>query len=240
MIPLPDALREKFEAADTAFSSRPIREKLMIAAMAIGLVFFAIDLIAIQPISTDRNRVEIGKERTREAQAMKQRELAALASGDLSAEERRILEEIQLVREQIDEIEKQMSSEIEGLVPPQAIVSVLEELLEATPGLRLVRLESEPPHRIGAPDPSMGEANPNGSPPESEQSVAGLETLYRHGVRLEIEGDFRSTLDYLERVEQSEWHLMWDSLDYRVEAYPTAIITIDFHTISHSEDWIGV
>ncbi len=240
MISLQDSVREKFDSADAAFAARPFREKLMLAAMAIGLVFFAIDLIAIQPITDDRNRVEIGSDRTRETQSMKERELTALSSGELSAEERRILQETELVRTQISEIEKRMSAEIEGLVPPQAIVAVLEELLEETPGLRLIRLESEPPHQIGAEgsdDETNGSSATNWEDP---QPIAGVETLYRHGVRIEIEGDFSSTLDYLERVEHSEWHLMWDSLDYRVETYPTAIITIDFHTISQSEEWIGV
>lgn len=240
MTPLPDSVREKFDSADAAFAARPFREKLMLAAMAIGLVFFAIDLIAIQPITDDRNRVEIGTDRTRQNQLMKEQELAALSSGDMSAEERRIFEETELVRTQISEIEKRMSEEIEGLVPPQAIVAVLEELLEETPGLRLIRLESEPPHQIGSKDP-VDAANGTGVTASNDPQLnAGIEQLYRHGVRIEIEGDFPSTLDYLQRVEQSEWHLMWDALDYRVESYPTAIITIDFHTISQSEEWIGV
>lgn len=240
MIPLQDSVREKFESADAAFVARPFREKLMIAAMAIGLIFFAIDLIAIQPISDDRNRVEIGADRTRETQSMKEREFEALSSLEMSPEEQRTFEETELVRTQIAEIEKRMSSEIEGLVPPEAIVSVLEELLEETPGLRLVRLESEPPYEIGS-QASLDEMNePDAKPVEENASGADVGKLYRHGVRIEIEGDFSATLDYLQRVERSEFHLMWDALDYRVESYPKAMITIDFHTISQNEEWIGV
>ena len=240
MIPLQDSVREKFESADAAFVARPFREKLMIAAMAIGLVFFAIDLIAIQPITDDRNRIEIGADRTRETQSMKEAQLAALSSGEMSAEERRIFDETELVRTQISEIDRRMASEIEGLVPPQAIVAVLEELLEKTPGLRLVRRESEPPYQIGS-KASADEMNGSTST-ASDTSQPGdeIEKLYRHGVRIQIEGDFHSTLEYLQRVKSSEWHLMWDALDYRVESHPTAIITIDFHTISQSEEWIGV
>ena len=113
-------------------------------------------------------------------------------------------------------------------------------MLEETPGLRLVRLESEPPHQIGGDAAGTSEGAANETAAEAAPAIAGVEKLYRHGVRVEIEGDFKSTLDYLERVEESEWHLMWDALDYRVDTYPTATITIDFHTISQSEEWIGV
>ena len=142
MIPLQDSVREKFESADAAFVARPFREKLMIAAMAIGLVFFAIDLIAIQPITDDRNRIEIGADRTRETQSMKEAQLAALSSGEMSAEERRIFDETELVRTQISEIDRRMASEIEGPVPPPPILAAPEPLFEITPAPRLLRLAS--------------------------------------------------------------------------------------------------
>ncbi|MFK7896073.1 MAG: hypothetical protein AB8G23_09575 [Myxococcota bacterium] len=244
MIPLNDSMREKLNSADAAFADRPIRERIMISALAVGLVFFLIDLVAIQPIASDRHRVEIGTSRTRDAQAIKEQELAALASPEPSEEERRILADTELVKTQIAEIEKRMASEIEGLVPPHAIVSVLEELLAESPGLHLVRLESTPPHRVGARLDSVAEENATSAPGDTNERLAdgdlGIEKLFRHGVRIEVRGDFRSTVDYLQRVEQSRFHLMWDNLDYRVESYPTATVTIDFHTISHSEEWIGV
>ncbi len=48
----------------------------------------------------------------------------------------------------------------------------------------------------------------------------GTSTLYQHGLTLEIQGDFASTLDYLRRIEGSEWQLLWDRLEYRVAAGP--------------------
>ena len=101
-------------------------------------------------------------------------------------------------------------------------------MLSDTPGLRLVHLESKAPEELGA------------RPSEDAKKKKVGSGLYRHGLRIELEGAYPASVQYLERLEGSRWSLLWDRFDYEVQQYPNGRATIDLHTISDREEWIGV
>ena len=111
---------------------------------------------------------------------------------------------------------------------------VLQELLQSRPGLHLLRLDSFS-ERVAVPvDTQVAEAL-KGSPLQSLQ-------LYRHGVRLTLEGSYFELRDYLQAIEASGRHLFWERLDYQVgEAGPgRARIELELFTLGQAEGWIGV
>lgn len=223
-------LHARFVELDEQFRERPLRERMILGCGFAMVAFFAVDLTLIHPATTRLDRV--GEQRlAAEADITRlEGQLAALHTVELTPEEQALLARKRRAEEALADVNRRIEAEISGLVPPEAMLSVLEEMLAADRGLTLVRVTSEPPHRVGAE-------------PREDPDAQVLDTtnpLYRHGLRIDIEGDFASTLEYLERVEDSPWHLFWDRLDYRVERYPTARITIELHTVSEQQEWIGV
>jgi len=220
------SMKIRFAELDELFRAREYRERVMLGCMVAAAVFFSIDTTVLQPIGAERTRVSVGMERTDEELLRLEQEAKSLRNVELTPEERSARSEIEQLYRQLAEIDSQMGSEIADLVPPQAIVSVLEELLAQDSQLKLVKLESQTPVRIGlSQDPNMTNANPG---------------LYRHGLLIEIEGNFNSTLSYLQRLEGSHWNLLWDRFEYRVQKFPTATVTIELHTLSEHEEWVGV
>jgi len=77
---------------------------------------------------------------------------------------------------------------------------------------------------------------------DSVQALAlpGLETslegsaLFQHPLQLQFKGDYFNTLAYLDRLEKLPWELYWDSLEYRVDAYPEATITVKFYLLTNA------
>jgi MSHA biogenesis protein MshJ len=80
--------------------------------------------------------------------------------------------------------------------------------------------------------------------PLIEQDGAGGQSgepmLYRHGLRLELEGTYLDCLEYLGAVERLPWKLYWGALDLRTEDFPTNAISIEIFTLSLDREWIGV
>jgi MSHA biogenesis protein MshJ len=140
----------------------------------------------------------------------------------LDETERARRDEIQQLEAQIAQIDEGIRTAVSRLVPPESAVEILEELLADDGRLELVHLTSEAPRRLGP------------------EETSGASTLYHHGLRLEIQGDFAATLDYLRRLEASDWQLLWDRFEYRVESHPEARVTIEIHTLSEREEWVGV
>jgi len=219
-------LKARFAELDVLFRAREFRERVMLGCMAAAAIFFALDTAIIQPLDAERSRVALGTERANADLNEIRSEIESLTHVQITPEERRAKAEIQQLERQLAEIESQLGFEIAELIPPQAIVSVLEELLAADRSLKLIKLESQPPERIG-----QGH--------ESSSVATGL-GLYRHGLRIEIEGNFGATVSYLRRLEDSRWNLLWDRLEYQVQEFPSAKVTIELHTLSEREEWIGV
>ena len=219
-------LKTRFSEWDESFRARDPRERMMLAGMTVAVAFFLVDTTLNQPIQSERNRISLGIDRSRAEMKRLRQEETQLTNVVPSEQERAFVDELKQLEQQLREIELRMGTQMADLVPPRKIVSVLEDLLSADHDLELVSLRSQPPGRIGVDDSKTAKGSALG--------------LYRHGIRIEIEGDFRATLDYLRRLEDSEWHLLWDGFDYHVESFPTAKITIDLHTLSEREEWIGV
>ncbi len=120
-----------------------------------------------------------------------------------------------------------------ALVSPAAMKRLLQDLLHERPGLALVALESfsEPLE--------LPEAQPAGEP-DGQRAV--VPALYRHGLRITLEGGYFDLVEYLEAIRDSGWRLHWDRLDYQVgEGGPQrARIRLELHTLSREAGWVGV
>jgi MSHA biogenesis protein MshJ len=96
-------------------------------------------------------------------------------------------------------------------------------MLQRQQGLRLVSMESLPPR------PLLDDAD-----------AGGLGNVFRHGLKLEIEGAYLDILRYLRQLEGMEWQLFWGELDIQADTYPRNRAVLVVHTLSLREGWIGV
>lgn len=120
-----------------------------------------------------------------------------------------------------------------GLLSPEKMRAVLQELLRAQPKLRLLSLQSfTEPLQL-----AQDEAAKN---PASELKAPVI--LYRHGLKISLQGGYFDLLVYLQAIQASGWRLHWDSLDYQVgsEGPGQAKINLVLYTLSREAGWIGV
>lgn len=157
-------------------------------------------------------------------------ELQAKLAADPNAPYRSALLTAQASGEQlIGEIDQDTA----GLLPPAKMRAVLQELLRAQPKLRLLALQSfSEPLQLATEQPAKAAELPANAPV----------TLYRHGVKISLEGGYFDLLLYLQAIQASGWKLHWDSLDYQVgEGGPAqAKINLVLYTLSREAGWIGV
>ncbi len=215
-------LRKELDAADGRFRALTSRERLFFSAMLLALVAYAVDSLALRPLETERARVASAIQGQTDRLQVLEQEIDTTLHPVLDENARARRDEIRQLETQIAQIDEAIGNAVARLVPPESAVEVLEELLADDGRLELVNLTSEVPRRLGP------------------EQTSGASTLYHHGLRLEIQGDFAATLDYLQRLEASDWQLLWDRFEYRVEAHPEARVTIEIHTLSEREEWVGV
>jgi len=126
---------------------------------------------------------------------------------------------LERVRTEQNQIDAEIVALTGSLVSPEAMTDLLTAVLAQQPGLQLRRLENRPP--------------------EALRSGSELAQVYRHGLLIEFEGDFLNALRYLLLLENLPQRFFWDSLQLRQLQWPRATITLELHTLSAQEGFIG-
>lgn len=219
------------------------REQWMAVGVVLLLPALAWLMLGHEPLAQRLARLQSEKQATetrlleaRSAQA----ELQARASADPDRAVRQALLAAQALGErQLSALDKETAA----LIDPQRMQQVLQDLLRSRPGLRLLALESfSAPLELPAEQPG-----PAAGAPAEAAAQAAAPVLYRHGMRLTLEGSYFELRDYLRGIEQQSLaaggrRLFWERLDYQVgEAGPgRARITLELYTLSRHAGWIGV
>ena len=212
----------------TFLESVSARERALILVATMGAIFVLWDGLMLRPTQST-NEVQGARKSTLDNQ------LAAL---ELKAETAKLRlamdpharhrERLTSLEEELSRIDEQLKTQTEGIVPPDEMAELVERLLLKQGNVKLIPLEALPVESLAV----------IGSGGGSEDGGHG--SIYKHGMRLEIEGSYRATLEFLERVEKLPWSFFWDQLHYDVTDYPLARVILVVHTFSTREGWIGV
>lgn len=220
-------LRDRFDAL-------AIRERALVLFSALAVLFAITDNLLLQPFAKQKKILQGEILSATEQLSALENEIRGIAvayandpSIPLRAEESRL-------EAQIAAIDEKLEGHVVTLVPPQEMTRLLEALLDAEEELEVVRAESRTrPSPLGRSD--AGESGETQAP-EKMNDIA----LFEHGIVVELEGTYPGALRFLEAAEQLRWSFFWDRLEYEVREYPEARMTIELHTLSEHEEWIGV
>lgn len=220
------------------------REQWLACAVALLLLALGWLQFGHEPLAQSLRRVE-GERQSAQARRLEARralaELQVRAAVDPDLALRQALLAAEAVRDgQLAALQRDTAA----LIDPPHMQQVLQELLQSRPGLRLLGLESfSAPLVLPAP-PAAPAAPAVAGQPASAATPAPI--LYRHGMRLTLEGSYFELRDYLRDVEQRSQQggrrLFWERLDYQVgEAGPgKARIVVELYTLSREAGWVGV
>jgi MSHA biogenesis protein MshJ len=140
------------------------------------------------------------------------------------------MDRIRILRQQVAAGEESVRIFTSDLVDPGQMRFVLEDLIRRQTGLQLISVSNLPGRPLIEEPVKEGIAAPASKGP----------TLYRHGMQLVLEGTYLDCLKYLEAVERLPWQLYWGSLQLETQRHPRTRISIELHTLSLEEEWIGV
>ena len=138
----------------------------------------------------------------------------------------------------ITKADKELDALMYSLVTPQKMVSVIKDLFTTGDNIALLNLTTlEPMSVIYITSGNEDQEGNNDTPAEENIQV---QELFRHGIQVQFEADFHTTLSYLETLEELKWRFYWHNLNYEVQEYPTAVVTLEIHTFSRDPGVLGV
>ena len=210
------------------------RERVLVFLVCAALLAMLLHTLLLAPVLKEREMAKKEIAQLKSASAATRNEVILL-SAEIQAGVNRAQEQRrkQLQAQQVL-LDQRIEESVIAMIPPQMMTGVLEEVLAQDSELQLLGLENLPVTSIieNDADTSKEETKPS----NKEEKVG----LYKHRFVLTLRGNYLSTVRYFEKLRALPWRFQWDSLNYEVTDYPNATIMLQVHTVSRSEDWIGV
>lgn len=230
-------MNENWEKFSLFVNQKTLRERVIILLVGVVVVYGVCDLLFLGGLLDKKNSQTSQLNSVLESNTDAETELAdlmATLSGDVQADKR----EQKQLQDKLDKVDKELASAATGFIPATLMPQVLEEILNNSDQLTLIKLENKAVELVTGKSKSDKETS-------SEKSVASAtpdnnSQLYRHGVELQLQGSYLATLTYLQRLEQLQWRFQWDALTFIVGDYPTGTVTLEVYTYSTERDWLGV
>jgi len=138
----------------------------------------------------------------------------------------------------LTEVNQSMAGLQQGMVPPERMARLLEDMLARTRGLQLISLRAQPPRRFepgGTPPAPQGVATT--AKPASKDSER---TIYQHSFEITLQGSYLDLHDYLAQVEKLPWQMFWNRMSVQTQQYPRLQVTITVQTLSLTKAWLVV
>jgi len=229
-------VKEQWRKLAERFGALKPREKgLVLLGVVVGTALL-FDAVAFQPAQARKKaleqRISEARQKLKIAEAVMQTKEPV---GDSHAVKRSYRDAL---RGRLAEINKNMVNLQQGMVPPERMARLLEDMLGRTRGLQLVSLRALPPRPFearGAAPSSQAAAKPVKPAPKESERV-----IFQHGFELTLQGSYRELHDYLARLEELPWQMYWKRISVQTEEYPQLRVTITVQTLSLNKAWLVV
>ncbi|GAB4393323.1 MAG: hypothetical protein Tsb005_11080 [Gammaproteobacteria bacterium] len=200
------ALLEKFNQLTT-------RERIVVSGTILFVVFLLWQLLFNMPV----NKRLASLSATHQQTSTKIRDLTQQANTILLEAKENPRFKLQRQQQDLEEqryaLQQRLANVASQLMVPEEVVTFLENMLAHQKELQLINLTTQEPVLI--------------------TDRAEKKTLYRHEIVINMQGTYFGLMRYIDRLEESSWRILWDELDYKVQAHPEAHIEIKLHTLSN-------
>lgn len=211
----------------------------MVLAAAIIGVAFVYDALATRPLETRIKRLVLQVAESRQnvniaEVAMKTQDAVV----DPDAVKRSYRDAL---RKQLAEIDQSMQGLQRGLVPPERMAKLLEDMLSRSGGLQLVSLRTLPVQRFETPGsaPAAKPDEKSAKPAPTAAKEPGR-AVYQHSVEITLQGSYTDLLEYLAQLEKLSWQMFWGRINVDTEQYPRLRVTLTVQTLSLNKAWLIV
>ncbi|MDD5329916.1 MAG: type II secretion system protein GspM [Sulfuricella sp.] len=207
-----------------------LRERVLVFLMAAAVAIALINAVLISPLQERQNRLgaQMRQDEDRIMAIHAQVEtLVKTGAGDADAGKRAQLDRL---RHDVATSDEALRGMQKGLVQPDRMVGLLEDILRREGQLQLVSMKTLPVGGILDGDKKDADS----------AAVPGGPLVYKHGVELVVTGSYGDLLQYLARLESLPWQMFWGKVELKVEEYPRAALSLTLYTLSLDKTWLSI
>lgn len=225
-------MKERIKILTEKIDALSLRERALLLGAALAVAFSIWDQWLMVPLSRQHTLVTTEMEAVQVNLTKFDEQIDSIVESQRQDPDKANRDRLAKLEAGHERLDARIAELVVDLIPPQKMALVLEEILVREKGLELVRVESLGAKPLLGPDEHAATGKPD--------DPAVIPGIFRHGLVIEFEGSFLATLEYLQALEGLPWRFFWESIEYQVEDFPKARVTITVSTLSFNEAWIGV
>ncbi|WP_185231606.1 hypothetical protein [Teredinibacter franksiae] len=253
-----EKVTERWDGIAAKFAALQQREKILLAAGVLLSVYLVWELAFAGDLNKRRDalvkRFEAANVQLKTL-STEEKMLVVAINNDPNAAKRRTIVRLE---KQLQAANKKLQEMSVGLLSADQLPQVLHDVLRESDQLELVGMESKAPVKLQL---AQEKREPTGQS-EEDEAVALAEDLYeedqaryvgdermeeeriigvyKHSVKITLKGEYFSVIAYLQKLEALNWKLFWENIEYQVDRYPGAVVTLEVYTLSTDRGVLGV
>jgi len=236
-------MKQRMQQLAKKIDALTLRERVILFVGAASVLVFLVNFLLIDPQFAKQKTLA---QQIRQDQAQMQ-ELQTLISQRIKAQamdpdaENRM--RLQALKQQQTQLQAKLQDMQKGLVSPDRMVGLLEDILKRQGKLQLVGLKTLPVTGLRedvAADPKAAANQGAATSRGSAGNPADGDLIYKHGVEITLQGTYLDILDYMSELEKMPWQVFWGKARLDVDAYPRATITLTLFTLGLDKKWLNL
>ena len=223
--------RQSYKRMLERIDALSLRERGILFVGVLAALFLIASNVAFPALFAERTRLdrELASKRAQTRTLQDQIEKIAAERGrDPNELYRQHLSEL---KAQMRDREGSLSTVLHGVVSPREMARMVEQVLSRNRALTVVSIENMAPVSL------TGEG---GAATTGSQPAAPGGGMYKHGLRIELTGQYADIMRYLHALETLPWKVLWGEVHLQTESYPVSRVTLVIYTLSLDEAWISV
>lgn len=226
-------MKAQWEKLSGRIDAMSLRERIAIFIALVAVLVFVLNAMVLEPLFA-RNRAladEVRQQNMRleAANAGITAQMAAFSANPDLPVQKQLAE----MNREAAQLSGSLRAMQHGLVAPEKMGQLLQQLLRSNGKLKLVSLRTLPVSGMGgaATAAAAASADPKTAPPQRE-------LLYRHGVEVVLQGAYLDMLDYMEALEGSPQQVFWGKAQLDARNYPVSTLTLTLYTLGLDDKWM--
>ena len=148
------------------------------------------------------------------------------------------------LEKRLAKVDEQLLLLTEELIDPIEMRQALTQLLKLQSGVSIQSFEVLPAEPIIFLADKAEQSTTDKSVTNSDEKLAAPKNnasgLYRHGMRLTLNGRYFQLRDYLQQLENLPWKFFWHDFQYQLLTYPKSELKIEIYSLSTNQEFVGV
>ena len=147
-------------------------------------------------------------------------------------------------RTQLTQMHASLEDMQKGLVSPDRMTGLLEDILKQNGHLHLVSLHTLPAQDVTEPEQGKAATDKgsaaNTATADDKAASAPVSAVYKHGVEIVLEGDYADMVSYMTALEGMPWRLYWGGAKLDVDDSSKLRLTLTLYTLSLDKKWLNI